>query len=242
VFWENMPLRRRNRPAGPDMPLNRALDWGDLAQIQLIDDRQHRDRRTCDAIAEEKLIPDCPDRSDPARSLLGRPQEKWLTETLKASRARWNLLGQQTLMGEYKLDDGRFSNDGWDGYAQTRRRVLETWRDARVSNPVSLGGDVHVFFAGDLELERGKPIASEFVGGSIASLGRDNLTLAKRLVTNPHLKFAEGEKRGYGLVEVTPRTCAVTFRAVENSAVRASPVRDLARFVVEAGEPGLKRA
>lgn len=243
AFFENMPLRRALRPTGARMPLHRALDWGRLAQFQFLDTRQHRDPRTCDALADEKRIPDCPERTDPRRSLLGMDQERWLHRTLRGSSARWNLLAQQYLMGELRLPEDRWSNDGWDGYAQTRRRVLETWRDGRVSNPVALGGDIHSFIAGDLALQPGgPPIASEFVGGSISSLGGGNARLAGHLARNPHLKFAEGERRGYARVELTPRDCTVTFRAVDNALVRESPVRDLARFVVQSGETGLRRA
>jgi alkaline phosphatase D len=240
AYYEHMPLRRTQRPVGPDMLLYRSLDWGRLAQFQLVDGRQNRNRRTCEAVSEEKLIPDCPERQDPARSLLGMAQERWLTDTLKGSRAQWNLLSQQYLMGQLQREDGRFSNDGWDGYPQTRRRILETWRDARVANPLALGGDIHCFFAGELGLEPGRPIGTEFVGGSISSLGR---TPARgTLAANPHLKFANGERRGFGLVELTPGTAHVTFRAVDNALDRASAVRDLTRFVVEAGRPGLQSA
>ena len=48
--------------------------------------------------------------------------------------------------------------------------------------------------------------------------------------------------RGYGLVELTRDTCNITFRGVQSARVETSPMRDLAKFVVEAGEPGLKRA
>lgn len=243
AYYENMPLRRAQIPVGPDMQLYRSLDWGTLARFAFIDTRQYRNRRTCDAVSDGKRIPwDCPDRTNPARSLLGRPQERWLEGRLKASPARWNVLAQQYLMGELKLEDGRASNDGWDGYAQTRQRVLQTWRNAKTPNPVALGGDIHCFFAGDLGLKPGAPIGSEFVGGSISSLGTGNDSLAGALVRNPHLKYAEGQRRGYGRVELTAKRCEVTFRAVDNAFVPSSPVRDHAKFVVEAGEPGLKRA
>ena len=173
AFYENMPLRRTQRPVGPDMLLYRSRGFGDLAQIQMLDTRQYRNRRTCDAVSDGKRIPiDCPERSDPARSLLGERQERWLQGELRASRARWNLLGQQYLMEQLMTRLGMVGNDGWDGYAASRRRVLETWRDAKVSNPVVLGGDIHCFFAGDLALTPGGPVvATEFVGGSISSLG-----------------------------------------------------------------------
>ena len=245
VYYEHMPLRRRSIPVGPQMLLHRALDWGNLAQLQFLDTRQHRPARTCDALSDGKLIPDCPERTDPARSLLGAAQERWLMQTLAASRARWNLMAQQYVMAELERPTPqgvRYSNDGWGGYAQTRARILRQWRDARVGNPLALGGDIHCFVAGDVGLEPGRPIASEFVGGSISSLGAPNADLARLMAANPHLRFTEGERRGYGVVELTPKGATVAFRAIDNALAPASPVRDLARFVVEAGEPGLKRA
>jgi alkaline phosphatase D len=243
AYYEHMPLRRRSIPVGPRMLLHRSLDWGRLAQLQFLDTRQYRAHRTCDAIAEGKMIPDCAERRDPERSLLGAAQERWLFDTLDRSQAGWNVLAQQYLMGDFQRLDGRYSNDGWGGYFQTRQRVLERWRDAKVANPVALGGDIHTFFAGDLPLEAGgKPIGSEFVGGSISSLGWKNAELRPVLEHNPNLKFGDGEVRGYGLVELTPKTCSVAFRGLESALVPQSPIRDLARFVVEAGEPGLKTA
>ena len=225
------------------MALYRSLDWGRLARLSVLDDRQYRQPRTCDAVADGKRIPyDCPERLDPSRSILGASQARWLERRLTDTRARWNLLGQQTLMGELRVEDGKVSNDGWDGYPASRRKILETWRDAKTVNPVVLGGDVHCFFAGDLSLERNGPVlATEFVGGSISSLGRSNQTLAGARLVNPHLKYAEGETRGYGRLDITPKACTVTFRGV-NGLDRASPVRDLATFVVEDGRPGVVRA
>lgn len=245
AYYEHMPLRRRQLPVGPQMLLHRSLDWGRLAQFQILDDRQHRPHRTCDAQADGKRIPDCPERTDPGRSLLGRPQERWLMDTLAGSRARWNLLAQQTYMGELKRPGPggpRWSNDGWDGYPATRERVLTQWRDAKVSNPLVLGGDIHCFMAGDLALPGGPPLASEFVGGAISSLGAENAAMRVWQANNPALKFAEGETRGYGLVEVTPQATTVTFRGIESALVPASPRRDLARFTVESGRPGLQHA
>ena len=110
-------------------------------------------------------------------------------------------------------------------------------------NPVVLGGDVHTFLAGDLLAEPGgKPVASEFVGGSISSLGAPAEVVQVLLANNPHMKFGDGDVRGYGLADITGKDCQVTFRAVENALVRGSAVRDLARFVVEDGEAGPKRA
>jgi alkaline phosphatase D len=249
AYYEHMPLRRRQVPVGPSMLLHRALDWGSLAQLQFIDTRQHRPARTCDALASKddpKIIPDCPERTDPRRSLLGAPQERWLLDTLGASKARWNILAQQYVMGELMrpaADGPRFSNDGWSGYAASRQRILERWRDARVSNPLVLGGDIHCFVAGDLKLAPDQaPIATEFNGGSISSLGAANATLAALAKPNPHIRFTEGEHRGYGRVDITPNGADVTFRAIQTALKPTSDAYDLARFHVESGRPGVQRA
>ena len=108
VFYEHMPLRRRNLPVGPDMLLYRTLDWGRLAQIQMLDDRQYRDGKPCQPAGPPKrgkLIGDCDERRDPGRSILGQRQESWLLETLASSGAQWNLLAQQTLMAELQFGD-----------------------------------------------------------------------------------------------------------------------------------------
>ena len=52
AYYEHMPLRRSSLPVGPQMQLYRSLDWGRLAQFQLVDTRQHRPRRTCEALAD----------------------------------------------------------------------------------------------------------------------------------------------------------------------------------------------
>jgi alkaline phosphatase D len=244
AFYEHMPLRRTAQPVGPQMQLYRTLAWGRLAQLQFVDTRQYRPHPTCAAVADGKRIPpDCPERLDARRSLLGKRQEAWLNDQLRNSGARWNLLAQQYLMGPARGERGLVSNDGWDGYPQARRRLLETWRDAHVENPLVLGGDAHIFVAGDLALEPGgPPIASEFLGGSISSPGTDNASMARFVGANPNLKFGEGEHRGYGLVEIGRDRCEVTFRAVRDALVPDSPAYDLAKFVVEDGEAGLKHA
>jgi alkaline phosphatase D len=247
AYYEHMPLRRRSLPVGPAMQLYRSLDWGRLAQLQFVDDRQYRGLRPCVAAGSGrgKLVPDCDERRDPARSLLGRRQEAWLLDTLASSKAQWNLLAQQALFGPLELRDPNspdrpaFSSDGWDGAPATRARILQRWREAKVSNPVVLGGDIHAFVAGELrEQPEGPVVASEFVGGSISSLGADARTAGLFRGLNPRIGFFEGQRRGYGLVEVTPAGAQVAFRALADARDPVSPVSDLATFTVENGRPG----
>lgn len=241
AYYEHMPLRRRSRPVGPQMLLHRTLDWGRLAQFQFLDTRQHR--TPAPPSMSKRLIQDCADRRDPTRSMLGASQEGWLLETLSNSQARWNLLAQQYLMAEMCVPGGWYSSDAWDGFPVCRQRIVERWRDARVSNPVALGGDIHTFVAGQIGPRRGAPpIATEFVGGSLTSKGRDSSLVRMVKNANPHLKFADSAFRGYGLVDLTEKAATVTFRAVNNVKAPDSAVHDLARFVVEDGRAGVVNA
>jgi alkaline phosphatase D len=248
AYYEHMPLRRGAVPVGPDMLLYRKLDWGNLAQIQLVDDRQYRSEPVCrpPAGGRGKLISDCADRRDPSRSMLGQDQEAWLLDALTDSPALWNLLAQQTLFAPAALPSlvsptaPSYSADGWDGSPATRERILQRWTEAKVSNPLTLGGDIHTFAASDLAIKpEAPPVATEFVGGSITSFGLSDMEEKIFKSRNPHLKFFEGGSRGYGLMDVTADSARVAFRALADARDPNSTVSDLARFVVENGKPGV---
>jgi len=236
AYYEHMPLRRRSLPVGPDMQLYRTLNWGRLAQFQLVDNRQYRQPTPCPAPgSNSKLIPDCDARRDPARALLGQRQESWLLETFSNSRARWNLMAQQTLFGPMNLRDPvdmaqvRYSNDGWDGAPATRDRITARGVEASTSNPLVLGGDVHAFAAASVENGVSGPVvASEFVGGSITSLGMDPAVAARIQALNPRMDLFDSGRRGYTRVDVTPARAEMAFRALADARDPASTVSTLA--------------
>ena len=47
AYWEHMPFPHSARPRGADMRITGRLDWGTLARIHLLDDRQYRDPQAC---------------------------------------------------------------------------------------------------------------------------------------------------------------------------------------------------
>lgn len=246
AYYEHMPLRRSALPVGPSMLLHRAFDWGALAQFQLVDDRQYRDAPPCLEPGQSgKLIPDCDARRDPARSILGQQQEAWLMDALARTPARWNLLTQQTLFGPLELRDPtdlsqmRFSNDGWDGYPATRDRITARWQEAGTSNPLVLGGDIHAFAAGAIHNGREGPVvASEFVGGSMTSLGMDPAIARQLQALNRRLDVLETSRRGYGRVELSPERAEIAFRALDDARDENSGCSTLNAFVIENGRPG----
>ncbi|MDO6416776.1 alkaline phosphatase D family protein [Sphingomonas sp. BIUV-7] len=253
VFYEHQPIRAA-RPHGPDMRIYRTLDWGRLAQFQIIDDRQYRGPRACQPPGllaahqqYQTLIGPCADLTDPRRTMLGTTQERWLMDRLGDTSAQWNLLAQQTLMHQQSRIDAehpergpQYSADNWSGYPAARDRIFRRWAEAGTSNPLALGGDIHAFAAADVHdpaRPDGPPIAAEFVGGSITSLFHD--ASFKQQAPANGLVYAENEIHGYGRVDLTPNGGEITFRGVDDARREDSGISDLVRFTLIDGRPGL---
>jgi alkaline phosphatase D len=140
-----------------------------------------------------------------------------------------------------------FWTDGWDGYPAARRRLLDYLGRRKPANPVVIGGDVHSFWVTDLKPDFDDPaspvVATEFVGTSITSqFGRRPEDVEALKADNPHLRFADGTRRGYTRVEVTPQRLRVDLRALRSVAQPRAEVDTLASFVVDDGRPGAVRA
>src|SRR5262249_60117365 len=134
------------------------------------------------------------ERRDPARALLGADQMAWLRQELRATRARWTVISQQTAFSRLmRTDKGhRYWTDGWDGYPAERDRVLAMLGESHAPNPVILGGDVHTTYVcnvkSDFDATRSPTIASEFCGTSITSpSGFDARRMAAVVEANPHV-------------------------------------------------------
>jgi alkaline phosphatase D len=240
-------------PLGPQMRLYHAVAFGGLAQFHMLDDRQYRSYQPCTLPGRggSSVVGDeCAERTDPRLTLLGETQERWLEASLDRSRARWNVIGQQTIMAQIdrKPGEGRgFWTDGWDGYPQARRRLLDYVGRRKPANPVVIGGDVHSYWVTDLKPDfedTGSPVvATEIAGTSITSqFGRKPEEVDALKADNPHLRFASGARRGYVRVELTPQRMQVDLRAIRSVTQPRAPVDTLATFVVDDGRPGAQRA
>lgn len=249
--YEHLPLPRAMVPAGPYARIYTKLAFGSLVNVFMLDDRQYRSSQACSRKGRGGSntvdVADCAELADPARTLLGAAQESWLEAQLAASRARWNLVAQQTMMAQYDQQPGpgrRAWNDAWDGYPAARERLLDA--AAQAANPVILGGDVHAFHVNDLKRDFGDPnspvMASEFVGTSITSQGRSQKRIAAAMADNPHMKFADSRYRGYLRLELTPDRLSADLRAMESVQSGDARCNTLATFVVENGRPGPLRA
>ncbi len=255
AYWEHMPLPKAVRPVDGSMRIVQRLDWGRLARVHLLDDRQYRDPQACPRPGKGGSayvrLRDCPELQDPKRSLLGAEQEAWLAQGWSLERP-WNLLAQQTLMARLAWTDparpggGRYWTDGWDGYAASRQRLLGVVAKRQVSGVVVLGGDLHANVVADLKLNfddaRSPAVATEFCGTSISSLGGHQDGIQAALAFNPHIRHARADQRGYMRFTLQRQQLHAQLQVVADARQADSALSTQARFVVQADQPGAQLA
>jgi len=108
AFHEWLPTRLPD-PANPAR-LYRSFNFGGLLALHMLDTRlEARDRpnavqdyATTDGYDVGALLTDA---YDPDRRLLGEAQTDWLRQAITGSSARWQVLGQQVLMGRLRLPE-----------------------------------------------------------------------------------------------------------------------------------------
>jgi len=262
AFYEHMPLRVSaltrsidGLARGAEMRIYGEVAYGKLANLYLLDDRQYRDRQVCNkggGYGSGWTDPDqCEEWLDPKRSLLGPQQEQWLNQSFANARNDgrvWNVVAQQTIFGrrDYKLGEGlSLWNDGWDGYSAARQRMTQSMQSNALKNPVLIGGDVHENWVGhimaDAYKDNSAKIGVEFCGAGITARSAGNSRLAARLAENPHFIFADSERKGYGVVEFTPKQIQTELRVVDDVRQPKTKIETLAKFAVEAGVPQVQR-
>jgi len=116
----------------------------------------------------------------------------------------------------------------------------------QLASPVLLGGDVHSNWVGHVKADYARAesaaVGVEFCGTSITSHGGNNDKLASVLEENPHFVFADRERRGYGVVEFTPKRLTTTLRVVTDASLPDAGIETLARFTVAQGRAVLEPA
>ena len=248
AWWENQPVRVPRARSWADLTITRRIPWGALADVWMLDGRQHCSLQACGS--GSKVVP-CDDWADPARTMLGERQERWLADGIAASRARWQVLGQQTMLAPYDDRTGpevRVSMDQWSGYPAARERLLRTLAERAANRTVVLTGDIHANFANDIRADFARPeqppIGVEFVGTSIASGGdgsdRWGGQAAAAMAENPHIRW-HNARRGYLSCTVTPESWTTEYRTVPYVSRPDAPVETPARFRAVHGRPGLQQ-
>ncbi|HWH84898.1 MAG TPA: alkaline phosphatase D family protein, partial [Burkholderiaceae bacterium] len=250
AYWEHMPFPKSVRPVDETMRIVSRVDWGRLARIHLVDDRQYRDPQVCPKPGKggsnTVALKDCQALLDPKRTLLGAAQEQWLADGWDTARP-WNLLAQQSLMSRWSWTDpadggATYWTDAWDGYPAARARLLDAVAKRAVPGLVVLGGDVHSNYVADLKANFDDPasttLASEFCGTSITSLSLPQARLDAARGFNPHFHYGRSDQRGYMRFALDAKQLHVQLRVVDDALDPGSGIATAARFVVDARQPG----
>ena len=254
AFYEHMPVRASvltravaGLTSGAEIRIYSRVPYGQLATLTMLDARQYKSPQVCTPGGKPGsgiIDPaDCPAWADPARTMLGFEQERWLDAGWQSSKnSAWNILGQQSLLGQRDWKPGpeqSLWNDGWDGYTAARSRLVDSVRRNSVSNFVVLGGDVHENWVGHIKADYGQPtspvVGVEFCGTSISSRSGGNALVPQTLAENPHFVFADAERKGYGVLDVTAKQLTTTLRVVKDVTRQDSGIETLAQFSVASG-------
>jgi alkaline phosphatase D len=247
AYWENMPLRRAQRPDGPDMRLYRRFQYGQLAQFDILDTRQYRSDQ---AYGDGWQFPG-PESRDPARTLTGAEQERWLLDGFRDSAATWNVIPQQVCFSQRRettAGPSRLSMDAWDGYPASRQRILAGVEQAGLANLVVLSGDDHVHYAFDIKKDfddpKSRTLGVEFLGTSVSSGfdGEDRPDdWSAMTAANPHMKYYNG-RRGYVVLSLDEERARADFRTLTKVTAPGAPITTDASFISPAGDPGIRPA
>lgn len=252
AYFEHMPVSPHRVPADASMPMQGRFQWGQLADLWLLDTRQYRDAGVCKGVHAPmggKVLWRCDAAEAPSRTVLGQSQEDWLAEGLAGSMAAWKFIVQTTQMSPGLLHAPVVGDlvyaEGWDAFPAARARLMEAIAQPRVQDVVVLGGDVHRHVAANLRLnprDRTSPIvASEVVTSSVTSKGLSELANAWIKASNPDILHMRSDERGYVLLDVSPQQVRCEFRGTLHPVRAQARFRTQARCVIERGVPGLHK-
>ena len=151
--------------------------------------------------------------------------------------------------------------DCWQGYPRERRELLRHIRRRRIEEVVFVTGDIHTFVAGDVRVDNDdtRPVATEFVGGSVTSAGlgeggggilpgadpynprTPDAVIDVLRSNNPWAVDADFDHHGYGLVTATQRGFSCTLRRVDTVKRLSRTTLPDRRFAyrIARGEPSL---
>lgn len=246
-WWEHQPVRVSRADSWADLSITRSVQWGALARFWVLDTRQYRSDQAC---GDGNDVVPCGNWADPARTLLGAAQERWLLNGLATSRASWQVLAQQVMMAplDNRVGPERLNSmDQWSGYPVARDRLLRALGRHAPGRSVVLTGDIHANYANELHsafdrLDR-PSIGAEFVATSISS-GGDGADAYQNWEgvrgENPHIKW-HNARRGYVLCEVTPREWRTDYRTVPFVSRPGAPIETASSWRFARGVPRLER-
>ena len=194
AYDEWMPVRLSGTAAlGDGVQVYRHLQFGRLADLTMLDLRSYR--------SQQVATTDLGSAADPARTITGDAQMRFLKDRLADNDAVWKLVGNPVMIspvlfppldqyvagpiadmtGILPRDGVAYNVDQWDGYTADRRELVAFLADAGVTNTVFLTGDIHSAWACELPVDPGayplsRTVGVELVATSVTSNNLDDLT------------------------------------------------------------------
>jgi alkaline phosphatase D len=278
AYTEYVPSRIEYDPTGDelaedaiqeDFRLYRSLQFGDLGELFVTDERLYRSQPPAAGIGPRDVgIPPKEATDDPDRTMLGRAQREWFEEGVVGSEATWTLWANEVFVSPLKYlnteGDLYFNYDAWDGYRAERSRLLGRFAASGVENFVALTGDMHTYAASYLLTEYDRTyetyrlpdpsarVGVEFVtpavtSDNIAAIGglpggesEGTIDFVVRL-QNPHIDWFNSSRWGYVVVRATPDELTYTAYGVDRTVDDAdAPKALLRRYRVPAGRTELR--
>jgi len=256
AYFEWMPIRVQ-----PDdlEAVYRKLQFGNLVDLMMLDTRVEGRDEQPHGIHAQSI------RHDENRTLLGFDQEAWLHNQLKASTAKWKLLGQQVQIQKLgpvalpdKLGGGiSFFLDTWEGYTATRERLFNHIDNNNIDNMVVLTGDIHSTWVADLphdpldkryyngDTGEGS-LAVEFVTPSVTSPALPpvigDIAAGAFKVTSPHLKFCDMVHHGFFVLDVTEERAQADWYYVDTISEKSTSHYHEVSFKTDNGQNRVSKA
>jgi len=240
AWWEHQPVRLA-APEGPDFRIYRRAAFGDLVNVHVLDTRQYRSDQPCGSPVDFGVP--CAGQDDPAATLLGTQQRRWLFDGLRRSGARWDLLAQQVMLAPVSFSPDPTNPvvnfDQWDGYKHERAAVVRAL-GRLPRNGVVLTGDIHSSWVNDLVADpagqagpSSRAVATELVGPSITSSFPLPDVIDAAIVNQHAVKYADARNHGYVRCEVTRDALRADYRYVSRIDVPEATIDTAASFVIE---------
>jgi alkaline phosphatase D len=232
--------------------LYRSLEFGDLADIILTDERLYRspqpegprgNRGAGETNAKPNFNADNQDRT-----MLGNTQCDWFIDQVIGSDATWKLWTNAVMCAALQIAaaaETYWWYDSWDGYQYERRRIMSAIADADIDNFVAFTGDFHGYFAAYLQQEYTQapadPDAPEdnqvgvelmtpsMTGTNLGEQGQLPPDAYEDAFTevveagNPHVEWINSSRYGFSTVDITRDGLVYTAYEVDKSDTSKDP-------------------
>ncbi len=222
AYFEWLPVQENE-----DKKIFRMFNIGNLIDLIMLDGRM-----------EGRTLPeDANNIIQTGNTMLGDTQKSWFFSKTINSQATWKMIGNQVIFSNFHVPKklSRFNKsrlDMWQGYTHERKEILDTFTQKNIKNLLVLTGDAHSSWFIRIKNNK-KPLGAEVVTPSISSHNLNEYyplwkihalnLLFNYSWKNRHIKYFNGTKHGYVLLDVNKKRTKVTWKYLHVKTPLASP-------------------